>query len=1084
MTPYGELQAASNFSFLCGASHPDELVAAAKKAGLSALALTDRNTLAGIVRAHIAAKAHDLRFIVGCRLELQDGPDLLCYPKDRAAYGRLCRLLTIGKRRAEKGACSLFLSDVYAHSFDQVVIVVPPEVLDETFHQQLKDIASHLQATCYLGASHILNGDDRARLAVLSDLSQKAGVALIATNDVLYHHPDRRPLQDVVTCIRETCRIEEAGFRLEKNAERHIKSPDEMARLFAGYEEALARTGEVQEACQFSLDELRYEYPDEPVPAGTTPQAHLENLTWEGARERYPAGIPKTVIASLHKELALIDQLSYAPYFLTVHDIVRYARTPQPDKGRLDPILCQGRGSAANSVVCFCLGITSVNPLEIDLLFERFISPERNEPPDIDVDFEHERREEVIQYIYDRYGRERAGIAATVISYRSRSAIREVGKVMGLSEDVTAALAGTVWGSGKDAFPDKRLAEAGLNPSDKRLRKTIELASELIGFPRHLSQHVGGFILTRGALSETVPIGNAAMEDRTFIEWDKDDINALGILKIDVLSLGMLTCIRKCFDLLKSHYNIAHTLASIPHNDKATYDMICNADTIGVFQIESRAQMNMLPRLKPRQFYDLVIEVAIVRPGPIQGDMVHPYLHRRSGKEPVIFPSPAPEHGPADELKNVLGKTLGVPLFQEQAMRLAMVAANFTSTELNALRHAMATFRHRGTIGTFEDKMVARMAARGYDEGFARRCFEQIKGFGEYGFPESHSASFALLAYVSSWLKCHHPEVFACGLLNAQPMGFYAPAQIVRDAKAHGCEVRTIDVNASNWDNTLEPTEHQRHAVRLGFRQIDGFREDFAHAIVQARGNGYHDIDDLHVRAGVPVHVLERLAEADALRSLGHDRRQALWQVKALSKAPALPLFAHAETQDAGADTPATLPEMSLPEHVIADYQTLRLSLKAHPMVFLRDHFQAKGARVHGTIPDILNGTQMSVAGLVLVRQRPGTAKGVIFMTLEDETGVANIIVWPKTFEKYRKVVMSGRLLYVRGKLQSHENVIHLVATHLEDHGGLLNALMSGDAPFKGALSNADEVRRPQYPRGGGRHPRNERVMPKSRDFH
>ncbi|MFP4536951.1 MAG: error-prone DNA polymerase, partial [Dichotomicrobium sp.] len=797
---YAELQVTSNFSFLRGGAHPEELVRTAKAQGLAALAITDRGSLAGMVRAHIAAKAEGLRLIIGCRLDLRDAPSLLCYPTNRAAYGRLCRLLSVGKLRAEKGACALDLADVAAHAEGQIFITVPPERADLAFADALRGIANQLGAPVYLAAHNHMNGDDRARLARLGEIAARADVPLVATNDVLYHTPARRPLQDVLTCIREKCTIDAAGYRLAKNAERHIKPPAEMARLFSGFEDAVARSVEIAERCRFSLDELKYEYPEEPVPQGRTAQGHLEDLTWEGARRHYPAGIPDRVAMNIRRELALIAELDYAPYFLTVHDIVAYARTPQPDKGRHDPILCQGRGSAANSTVCFCLGITSVNPEKIDLLFERFITAERGEPPDIDVDFEHERREEVIQYIYERYGRDRAGIAATVICYRSRSAIREVGKAMGLSEDVTAALAGTIWGAGNRPIPEAHVREAGLDPTDPRLLQTLRLAAELTGFPRHLSQHVGGFVLTRTLLTETVPVGNAAMDDRTFIEWDKDDINALGLMKVDVLSLGMLTCIRKCFDLLAAHYGEIHTLASIAHDDKQVYDMISRADTIGVFQIESRAQMSMLPRLKPENFYDLVIEIAIVRPGPIQGDMVHPYLRRRAGQEKVSYPAPAPDHGPPDELERILGKTLGVPLFQEQAMRLAMVAADFTPEELNGLRHALATFRRRGTIGKFEDKMVTRMTERGYDAEFARRCFDQIKGFGEYGFPESHSASFALLAYVSSWIKCHYPAVFACGLLNAQPMGFYAPAQIIRDARAHGVEVRPVDVNASDWD--------------------------------------------------------------------------------------------------------------------------------------------------------------------------------------------------------------------------------------------------------------------------------------------
>jgi len=896
MTRYAELDVTTNFTFLRGGSHPEELVATAKALGHEAIAVADANTLAGVVRAHLATKELGIMFIPGARLVLQDAPSLLAYPTDRAAYGRLCRLLTLGQRRAEKGQCTLHLEDVAPHADGLIFIVVPPDTYpassrrklgpsnhrrlahedqgvldarlrgDDEFEFELRRIKETLppHTSLYLAARHSYRGDDRARIAALADLAARVGTPLVATGAVLYHASHRRPLQDVLTCIREKCTITEAGFRLEANAERHLKPPNEMARLFKGHEDALARTIEIADACTFSLDELKYEYPDEPVPEGKTPQSHLEDLTWEGAKWRFQDGIPDKVRDTLQKELALIAELNYAPYFLTVHDIVHYARSLG--------ILCQGRGSAANSAVCYCLAITNVDPTEIDLLFERFVSPERKEPPDIDVDFEHERREEVIQYIYARYGRDRAGLAATVISYRGRSAVREVGKALGLSEDTVAALATTIWGLSNSALPEKYVHEAGLDPSDPLLARCLELAHELIGFPRHLSQHVGGFVLTRGPLSEVVPIGNAAMEDRTVIEWDKDDLDALGLLKVDVLGLGMLTCIRKAFALLKEHYGKEVTLGTVPRDDPAVYDMLCRADSIGVFQVESRAQMNMLPRLKPRCFYDLVIEVAIVRPGPIQGDMVHPYLRRRSGDEPVEFPSPHPDHGPKDELHQVLGKTMGVPLFQEQAMRLAMVAAKFSGPEANELRRAMATFRRRGTIGKLQDKMVGRMTARGYPPDFAERCFNQIKGFGEYGFPESHAASFAHLVYVSSWLKCHYPDVFACALLNSQPMGFYAPAQIVRCARDHGVKARAPDVNHSHWDCTLEPillssstgligrssnhgcldnedrvlldarlrghdkeNVNNTFALRLGFRQIDGFREEDARALMAAR---------------------------------------------------------------------------------------------------------------------------------------------------------------------------------------------------------------------------------------------------------
>ena len=1118
--PYAELQITTNFSFLRGGSHPDELVAAAKARGLSAIGITDRNSLAGIVRAHVAAKDANLRLLVGCRLDLLDGPSFLCWPRDRAAYGRLARLLSEGKMRAPKGACHITLAELLQASQGQCLAVIPPEPLTAAFRTELANLARHIPDLC-LVASHRYQGRDRARIARLAALAHATGTRLLATNDVHYHLAERRALQDVLTCIREGVTIDTAGLRLAANAERHIKAPDEMARLFQGHEHALTTGLEIVEACTFSLDELRYEYPDEPVPKGKTPQQHLEDLTWEGARGRYPQGIPAKVEASIRKELTLIDELTYAPYFLTVHDIVRYARTPQPDKGRHDPILCQGRGSAANSAVCFCLGITSVDPAEIDLLFERFVTRERKEPPDIDVDFEHERREEVIQYIYERYGRDRASLAATIITYRARSAVREVGKVMGLTEDVTAALAGTVWGSwGTEVNPD-RVRAAGLDPDDALLMRVIRLVDDMIGFPRHLSQHVGGFVLTRGPLVETVPIGNAAMDDRTFIEWDKDDIEALGILKVDVLALGMLSCIRRAFELLETHYGRKLTLASLPVDDPGVYDMICRADTLGVFQIESRAQMSMLPRLRPRCFYDLVIEVAIVRPGPIQGDMVHPYLRRRKGLEPVTFPSPAPEHGSPDELQKILGRTMGVPLFQEQAMKIAMEAAQFSAQELNELRRALATFRKRGTIHVLEAKMVDRMVARGYEPAFAQRCFDQIKGFGEYGFPESHAASFALLVWVSCWVKHHYPEVFCCALLNAQPMGFYAPAQIVRDAREHDVEMRAVDVNLSDRECTLEPAgsatvhhgctlrdaptrqpdEHlvgciqsplqkgrdapdpggTRHAVRLGLRQVDGLGEEAAIKVMTHRP--YDNIEALQSRAGLSIGDIEKLAAADAFRSLGLDRREALWEVRALRRAHALPLFTQTQTAEQGSEAKTGLPSMALAEHVIADYRALKLSLKAHPLSFLRKQLSVQGIVPSHALKGLPNGRRVTVAGVVLVRQRPGTAKGVVFMTIEDETGVANIIVWPKVLERFRPVVMGARMVFVQGRVQSADGVLHLVAERLVNRSPMLDSLADAEMPTP--LARADEVVRP-IPEGasGRRHPRDMRILPKSRDFH
>ena len=1104
---YAELQVTTNFSFLRGASHPQELVAMAKGLGLAAIGVADRNSLAGVVRAHVAAKAQGMRLLVGARLDLTDGPSLLCYPEDRAAYGRLCRLLTLGQRRADKGRCEIGLDDVYAYAAGQVFIALPPDRLtNETaaaFGAELAAIERRLDAPLYLAAQSLYRGDDRARLARLAALAQDCGTPLIASNDVLYHSPARRPLQDVLTCIREKCTIREAGYRLLANAERHLKSAEEMTRLFRGWEEAVGRSLEVVERCRFSLDALSYEYPEEPVPPGKTPQRHLEDLAWAGAAEKYPEGVPSRVGNSLRHELRLIAQLGYAPYFLTVHDIVHFARSKK--------ILCQGRGSAANSAVCYCLNVTNVNPNDIDLLFERFLSAERNEPPDIDVDFEHERREEVMQYIYERYGRERAGLTATVISYRGRSAVREVGKAMGLSEDTVAALAGTVWGSWGGGVSEERVAEAGLDLSDPYLARVVALTEELIGFPRHLSQHVGGFVLTQGPLNETVPIGNAAMAERTFIEWDKDDIQALGIMKVDVLALGMLTCIRKCFDLLAAHYDRPLTLASVPREDAAVYDMLCRADSIGVFQVESRAQMNMLPRLKPRCFYDLVIEVAIVRPGPIQGDMVHPYLRRRDGLEAVSYPAPAPEHGPEDELKRVLEKTLGVPLFQEQAMRIAIEAAKFTPDEANLLRHAMATFRRRGTIETLKSKMVDGMIARGYAPELAERCFKQIEGFGEYGFPESHSASFSHLVYISAWLKCHYPAVFACGLLNSQPMGFYAPAQLVRDAREHGVTVRPADVNRSGWDNTLEPDGQGDWALRLGLRQVDGCAKDQAERLLGGRQSEYRTIEELRQRSGVAVPALEKLAAADAFCSLGLDRRQALWAVRGLSHDKPLPLFAHADARESGEEPAVALPEMPLSEHVVQDYQTLRLSLKAHPMQFLRAQLEREGIRSTLEHRQLEDGARLAIAGVVLVRQRPGSAKGVVFLTIEDECGIANAVVWPKALERYRKAIMASRLILIRGRIQKHGDIIHVVAERLEDRTWMLDLLSEDGKGASTPLAPADEVRRPgadPYPpqgqepmlnlptpahsrppsqspgRSPGRHPRDQRIIPKSRDFH
>ena len=1079
MTAYAELQVTSNFSFLRGASHPEELVERAAELGHRAIALTDRNTLAGIVRAHAAAKREGLRLVVGARLDLADGPSLLAFPIDRAAYGRLARLITLGwqakpaslcatqkearlagRRRAPKGECHLTFADALAHADGQILVALPPAEPDEAFRHRLATLKGALRDRLYLAAHHLYRGDDGGRIARLAALAGQLGIPLVATNDVHIHTPERRALLDVLTCVREHCTIDEAGYRLFANAERHLKSAAEMMRLFKSHPEAVARGLEIVERTRFSLDELRYEYPVDPCPDGLTPQQYLARETWAGAAERYPRGIPAKVRAQLEHELALIETLGYAPYFLTVHDIVRFAR------GR--GILCQGRGSAANSAVCYGLGITAVDPSRLDLLFERFVSAERNEPPDIDVDFEHERREEVIQYVYQKYGRDRAGIAATVISYRTRSAVRDVGKVMGLSLDVVGALADTVWGHGEDGIDEAQVRELGLDPAEPRLKLTLALARELIGFPRHLSQHVGGFVITKSPLCEAVPIINAAMPERTMIEWDKDDLDALGMLKIDLLALGMLTCLRKAFELLARHKGLNLGLATIPPEDSAVYDMLCRADSIGVFQVESRAQMSFLPRLKPRTFYDLVIEVAIVRPGPIQGDMVHPYLRRRNGEEKVIYPS--------EDLRQVLEKTLGVPLFQEQAMRMAIVAAGFTPSEADALRRAMATFRRTGRIHVFRTKMIEGMVARGYACDFAERCFHQIEGFGEYGFPESHAASFALLVYASAWLKCHHPEAFACALLNSQPMGFYAPAQIVRDAREHGVELCPVDVNHSEWDCTIGPVGGPRRsllALRLGFRQIKGMGEADAQKLVAGRGDGYADSYALARRSGLGPAVLERLAEADAFRSLGLDRRAALWTVRGLGEAP-LPLFAAAERALAARELPVALPPAGLGEEVRADYASLRLSLKSHPLAFLRAALTSHGITPSAELGALPHGAQVEVAGLVLVRQRPGSANGVIFATLEDETGPANIIIWPATFARFRRVVLSARLMGIAGRLQREGIVTHVVAERVFDLSPYLGRIGAPEETLPLPLSRADETKRPHH---------DKRLYP-SRDFH
>jgi error-prone DNA polymerase len=1152
MPDYAEIGITTNFSFLRGGSHPQDYVHEASDLRLPVIGIADHNTLAGVVRAYKELENPEVNYkpklLIGSRLVFMDGtPDILVYPRDRDAYGRLCQLLTRGKRGddTDKGECHLRYDDLLEFAEGQLLVVMLPHRFEP--EQALKVLAQLQRSRAegvWLAASFLYRGDDKRRLVRLQRMAATAGVPLLATNEVLYHHPARRPLQDVLTCIREKTTIEAIGKRLEANAERYLKPADEMVRLFRDAPEAIAETMRFAGRIHFSLAQLKYQYPDEPVPPGKTAQQHLEDLTWEGVDRRFPDGTDEVLRATLRKELDLIAELNYAHYFLTVHDIVRYARQQK--------ILCQGRGSAANSAVCYVLDITSVDPTKIDLLFERFISKERLEPPDIDVDFEHSRREEVMQYVYRRYGRHRAAVIATVIHYRPRSAIRDAGKALGLTEDVTAALADTVWGSWGDGLTEMQVRQAGLEPDNPMIHRAVALAAELIEFPRHLSQHVGGYVLTQDRLDTYVPIGNAAMDDRTFIEWDKDDVDALNMMKVDVLALGMLTCIRKCFDLIAHHKGERYELATIPQDQAEVYDMLCRGESLGVFQVESRAQMNMLPRLKPRKFYDLVIEVAIVRPGPIQGDMVHPYLRRRNGLEKEHYPSPSLDHGDKDELRNVLHKTLGVPLFQEQAMRIAIEAAKFTSEEANGLRRSMATFRNVGTIGKFEDKMIGNMIARGYDPEFAKNCFEQIKGFGSYGFPESHAASFAQLVYVSSWLKYWHPDAFCCGLLNSQPMGFYAPAQIVGDARKNGVEVREIDVSFSFAQNTLEERSGKYHAVRLGFRQIDGFRwadpdeerlkqiqssfrgvaaatnpesrdsgftrslssgralrgpvgvprndnrgraEDWAERIVAARQRRrFTLLEDFARDTALPKRALILLADADAFRSIGLDRRAALWAVRRLPDDVPLPLFEIAAAREQPDENAQALPDMPLPEQVVADYQTIRLSLKGHPMQFLRPIFAREGVIACEGVCHQRDKQYVRCAGVVLVRQRPGSAKGVVFMTLEDETGIANIVVWPKVMERFRKEVMGARLVLVEGYIQSSpEQVTHLVAERLFDRSHDLVQLANDALGRKHAVPagpalieplHDDRRQHPDNPAQKIRHPRNVRILPPSRDFH
>jgi error-prone DNA polymerase len=1070
---YIEFAVQSNFSFLRGASKPEELVVTACLLGHAGMGLADRNTVAGVVRAWSQSKHVELEknaspvtlpYHPGARLVFCDGtPDVLAYPQDRKGWGHLCRMLTQANLReeSEKGAPLLYRSDLLEFGDCMSLAVLPDLEADaEETLVLLHSLADRFGQNIRLAVAPAYLGNDDFRLERASGLATATGMKLMAVNDVLYHASDRRPLQDVLTAIRLNVPVSEAGFELEANAERHMKTPTEMARLFRDHPEALAETIRFADELTFSLSALSHNYPEETTEEGVDPQTELERLTWEGAARRYPEGIPEKVSKLLKSEFEIVALKNYARYFLTVRDIVRHSK----EIG----VLCQGRGSAANSVICYCLGITDVDPNLIDVLFERFVSTERDEPPDIDVDFEHERRDEIIAYIYEKYSQKRTALAAAVVSYRGRSALREVAKAMGLSGDIRSALSGSIWGWSSEELGETEANAGGLDRMDPRSRHVMERANEIMGFPRHLSQHVGGFVITKDRLDEIVPIIKTAMPERKMVEWDKDDLDAVGILKVDVLALGMLSCLRRAFHLLGAHYDVRNDrgepivdLSAMPKEQPEVYDMICRADTLGVFQIESRAQMSMLPRLKPRRFYDLVIEVAIVRPGPIQGNMVHPYLRRRMGKEKPEYVRP--------ELEAILERTLGVPLFQEQAMSIAVAAAGFSPSKADKLRRAMATFKRTGTIGTLKQEFIEGMTSRNYPRDFAERCFAQIEGFGEYGFPESHAASFALLVYASCWFKTFYPDVFCAAILNSQPMGFYAPAQLVRDARDHGIEVLDVDVNFSDWDCTLEQGVFDpnrildRHAemrgvikteraVRLGFRQIKGLSQDRMDLLVARRGEGYDSVRDVWLRSGLDVDEIEKLAQADAFRSIGLDRRAALWQVRALdrrSAAETMPLFDRPgiRLQD---NEPATkLPIMPPGEHVIHDYRSLGLSLKAHPVSFLRNRLESLGVTPNEDLPRVRDKSRVSVAGLVLVRQRPGKGNA-IFLTLEDDKAVANVIVWKRDFKRLLPVIMSSKFVRVTGRLQSESNVVHIVAETIEDLTPWLSVLLEAAHPNSG----------------------------------
>lgn len=1060
MARYVELQVISHFSFLRGASSPEQLFATAALLGHHTLGLADWGSVAGVVRGWDAQKSTGVRMMPGARVELTDGRALLLYPIDRPAWSRLARLLTLGKARGGKGCCILDWSDVAAHAENMVAILLPDQA-DTMTAAHLSELRAAFGRRAHMALSLRRRPSDTARLHALAALARAAGVRAVATGDILYHAPDARPLQDVMTAIREHTTIDELGFRRQRFMDRCLQSPQEMERRFAAFPDAVQASAEIANICRFDLGEIQYQYPYEQVMAGRTAQQALAELTDAAAMRMFPDGLPEAYTKQIDHELRLIEQLGYAPYFLTVNAIVAESRR----RG----ILCQGRGSAANSCVCYMLGITSIDPIRHELLFERFVSGERKEPPDIDVDFEHERREEIIQWIYDTYGRTRSALTAVVTRYRTRGAVAEVGKALGLPRDLTKMLTGLVWGWSIDGISQEQIESLNLNAQDHRLKLTLELSRQLIGTPRHLSQHPGGFVLTQDRLDDLVPIEPARMEDRQIIEWDKDDIDALKFMKVDVLGLGMLGCMNRAFNLLEEHKGVRVGMADLQDDDPDVYAMIQRADTLGVFQIESRAQMSMLPRIKPKEFYDLVIEVAIVRPGPIQGDMVHPYLRRREGKEKPQYPKP--------ELEAVLKKTLGVPLFQEQAMKVAIVGAGFTPVEADQLRRAMATFKMTGGVSHFYDKLVNGMVERGYPKDFAERTFKQIEGFGSYGFPESHAASFAKIAYASCWMKHHHPDVFCAALLNAQPMGFYAPAQVVRDARNHGVEVRPVSINHSHWDCTLEPARGRYKAVRLGFRQVRGLSNLHGAAIAAARGPAhYESVEEVWRRALVPRAAIERLAEADAFACIAQDRRQGLWKVKGLGEAP-LPLFAAADAREAAFSPEGLEPETSLRpmtegREVVEDYRSLQLSLRAHPLSFLRDDLDNMKIVRCADLPSIRDGCNVEVAGVILVRQRPGSAKGVLFVTIEDETGVAQGILWPDRFDIYRRQIMSASMIAMRGRLQKEGEVIHIICDRIIDHDDMLRSIGRTDfavAPGRGdgaSHGSGPDPRDPTFPRG------------------